>query len=46
MPNDNDRLPDKKEERDPLSKLVFLAPLLRLILQCLELIRKILNVIK
>jgi hypothetical protein len=37
---------DKKEERDPLARVVSLAPLLALILQALELMLKALGVIK
>ena len=50
--SDNDadgreRLPDKKEERDRfLSKVISLAPLLSLVIQVLELILKILRIIK
>ena len=41
-----DNLPGKKEERDPLSKVISLAPLVSLILQILELTLKVLGVIK
>jgi hypothetical protein len=37
---------DKKEEQGPLSKVLDLAPLLTLILQILELLLKVLGVIK
>jgi hypothetical protein len=37
---------DKKEERDLLSRVVYLAPLLAVILQFLELVLKILGVIQ
>ena len=46
MPKGRERLPDKKEEQGPiLSKMVYLAPLLSLILQILELLLKIFGVI-
>ena len=46
MPDGKDRLPEQKpEERDLLSKVLALAPLLSLILQLLELLLKILGVI-
>lgn len=37
MPDGRDNLPDKKEERDTLAKVIALAPLLSVILQLLEL---------
>ncbi|MDR1886063.1 MAG: hypothetical protein LBQ56_07275 [Synergistaceae bacterium] len=37
---------DKKEERGPLAKVIDLAPLLALILQILELLLKVVGVIK
>jgi hypothetical protein len=46
MPNDRDRLPDNKEEQDTVARVVFLAPLLALILQFLELMLKIFGVIR
>ena len=50
MPNGGDNLPElekehKKEEQGPLARVIYLAPLLALILQFLELILKILGVI-
>ena len=46
MPKDRGRLPgNKKEEQDTLTKVVFLAPLLNLIIRALELILKILRII-
>ena len=45
MPKDIRLLPDKKEEQGPLSKMVYLAPLLNLILRVLELTLKILRII-
>ena len=47
MPTGRDRRPsDKKEERDPLSQVLYLAPLFALILQLLELLLKLFGVIK
>ena len=46
MPNGKDRLPDKKEERDLLTKVRHLAPLLNLVIRVLELILKIFRIIK
>ncbi len=47
MPSGKSRLPgNKKEERGHLNRVVFLAPLLSLILQLLELALKLLRVIK
>ena len=47
VPNGPERLPSgKKEERDPLTTVLRLAPLLSLILQFLELLLKISGVIK
>jgi hypothetical protein len=49
MPDDNtvgkDRLPDKKEEQDHLSKVMRLAPLLNLAIRILELMLKIFRII-
>ena len=46
MSKDTDRRPDdKKEEQGTLAKVVYLAPLITLILQFLELLLKILGVI-
>ena len=46
MSKDKDSLPGKKEERDPkLTKFVRLAPLLKLVVQVLELILKALRII-
>jgi hypothetical protein len=49
MPADKagkERLPEsKKEEQDTLSRVIYLAPLLTLVLQLLELVLKILGVI-
>jgi hypothetical protein len=45
MSKDEDRLPDKKEERDLLARVVNLAPLLALVLQLHELLLKICGVI-
>jgi hypothetical protein len=45
--NEGDHLPDnKKEEQDPLTKVISLAPLFAVILQLLELILKLLGVIR
>jgi hypothetical protein len=46
MPNGRGRLPDNKEEQDHLSKVAVLAPLLTVVLQFLELILKIIGVIR
>jgi hypothetical protein len=47
MPNGGNGLPgNKKEEQDHLAKVVNLAPLFAVILQFLELILKILGVIR
>jgi hypothetical protein len=46
MPNGRDRLPDNKEEQDTLARVVFLAPLLTVVLQVLELLLKLLGVIQ
>jgi hypothetical protein len=47
MPKGEDRRPDDKtEERDPLARVVFLAPLFALILQFLELLLKAAGVIE
>ena len=47
MSKDKGQLPDKKEEeRDRLSTVLFLVPLLSLILQAAELVLKIAGVIK
>lgn len=45
MPTGGDNLPGKKEERDPLAKVLYLAPLLNLIIQILELLLKIFRII-
>ena len=46
MSKDENNLPDKKEERDPiLAKLKDLAPLLQLVVQLLELILRVLRII-
>jgi hypothetical protein len=49
MPDDNtvggDRLPDKNEEQDHLSKVVRFAPLLDLFIRIFELVLKILRII-
>ena len=45
MPDGKDRLPSKKEEQDPLTKVMRLAPLFGLALQILELLLKVLGVI-
>ena len=46
MPRGTDRLPDKKEERGPLTKVLILAPLFSVILQILELLLKIFGIIQ
>ena len=46
MSKDRNRLPDKKEERDILAKVIVLAPLFDLVLQMLELILKLTGVIR
>jgi hypothetical protein len=47
MSKDTDRRPsDKKEERDHLAKVVYLAPLVTVILQLLDLILKLFGVIR
>ena len=45
MPRGKNLLPDEKEERDLLTRVRYLAPLLNLILRILELILKILRII-
>ena len=45
MPRGKKLLPDKKEERDLLSKVRYLAPLFELILRVIELLLKILRII-
>ena len=46
MPKGADRRPgNKEEEQDTLTKVIYLAPLITLILQFLELLLKILGVI-
>jgi hypothetical protein len=46
MPKGKKLLPDKKEERDLLAKVRYLAPLFDLAIRILELILKILRIIK
>jgi hypothetical protein len=46
MPKGADRRPgNKEEEQDTLDKVIYLAPLITLILQILELLLRILGVI-
>jgi hypothetical protein len=45
MSKDEDRLPDKEEEQDRLTKVVSLAPLFELVIRILELVLKILRII-
>ncbi|MDR1943828.1 MAG: hypothetical protein LBQ19_03305 [Synergistaceae bacterium] len=46
MPKGKDNLPDNKEEQDHLSRALALAPLLTVFLQFLELLLKIIGVIR
>jgi hypothetical protein len=48
MSRDKDHLPDNKraEQENPLTKVVFLAPLLAVVFQFLELILKLLGIIR
>jgi hypothetical protein len=45
MRKGRDRLPGKKEEHGPLSKVLDLAPLFELVIRILELMLKILRII-
>ena len=45
MPKGNGRFPGKKEERDLLTKVRYLAPLLNLVIRVFELLLKILRII-